>query len=396
MNILFYRYDSICEPDIIAGFKTLGHNVTEITEEIYNKKITPAEGVEIVKHALFKGQYDFVFSVNFYPFISEVCNIIKIRYLCWTVDSPVLELYASSVTNPWNRIFLFDLAQYETFHPLNPDCVFHMPLASNPARWNHVITSASPAQVAHFSKNVAFVGSLYTEKCPYDELKDAPAYLTGFLEGIMSAQQKIYGHNFIEEVLPDEIVLAFKAHHPNFYIAPETATCSDRTIMAQKYIDVKISAMERLHTMKLLGSRYQVDLYTGSDTTGLPVINHGFANTLTEMPLIFHNSKINLNMTSKSIHSGIPLRVFDVLGCEGFLITNYQAELPEYFSLGNDLEYYTTDDELLAKVDYYLCHESDRREIAHNGLECVLKYHNYPERLLDMIALAYGITGGKE
>ena len=45
MNILFYRYGSICEPDIIAGFEELGNHVSEITLEIYNKLTTPLEGL---------------------------------------------------------------------------------------------------------------------------------------------------------------------------------------------------------------------------------------------------------------------------------------------------------------------------------------------------------------
>ena len=48
--------------------------------------------------------------------------------------------------------------------------------------------------------------------------------------------------------------------------------------------------------------------------------------------------------------------------------------------------------DLLAKVEYYLSHDKDRAEIAHNGFEKVQKYHTYPERLLQMIALAYGLS----
>ena len=96
MKILFYRYGSICEPDIIDGFCELGNEVVTITEEIYNKKLLPSEGVALLNEALQKASYDFVFSINFYPFISEVCNIFQIRYLCWTVDSPVMELYSDS------------------------------------------------------------------------------------------------------------------------------------------------------------------------------------------------------------------------------------------------------------------------------------------------------------
>ena len=43
MNILFYRYGSICEPDIIQSLKELGNNIDEITVEIYNKDFTPSQ-----------------------------------------------------------------------------------------------------------------------------------------------------------------------------------------------------------------------------------------------------------------------------------------------------------------------------------------------------------------
>lgn len=37
MKILFYRYGSICEPDILEAAQELGHTVTIIDEEISNK-----------------------------------------------------------------------------------------------------------------------------------------------------------------------------------------------------------------------------------------------------------------------------------------------------------------------------------------------------------------------
>ena len=36
MNLLVNRYGSICQPEIIEGFRELGNQVTEITLEIYN------------------------------------------------------------------------------------------------------------------------------------------------------------------------------------------------------------------------------------------------------------------------------------------------------------------------------------------------------------------------
>lgn len=395
MKILIYRYGSICEPDIIAGFQELGNEVTEMTEEIYHKNILPSEEVTLLKNELLAHTYDFVFSINFFPFISEVCNIFKIRYICWTVDSPVMELYSLSIKNPWNRIFMFDRSQYREFYSINPDCIFYLPLATNPVRWEKEINNCTPQEISHFSSDISFVGSLYTEKSPYHRLKNASNYLKGYLDGIMEAQQKIYGCFFLEDVLPDNIVTDFRNHFSGFYTPPEHTFCNDRTILAQLYLGAEISARERVSIMKSLGKHFSVDLYTASNTNGLPIRNRGLAKTLTEMPIIFHNSKINLNITSKSIRSGLPLRIFDILGCGGFCLTNYQEELPDYFRIGEDLVCYTSEDDLLEKVEYYLSHDKERSEIAACGQETIKKYHTYPERLLKMLSLAYGIDKEK-
>lgn len=390
MKLLFYRYGSICEPDVIDGFQELGHTVREITTEMTNKSLTPQESIQIVSNALLEHPVDFVFSINFFPFLSEVCKIFRLPYLCWTVDSPVMELFATSIANPYNRIFLFDRAQYEEISPLNPGHVFHLPLAVNVKQKQGCIRSASAAARKKFTSDISFVGSLYTEKCPYDRLNEAPAYLSGYLDGLMEAQLRIYGGYIVEDLLTDEIVEEFKAHLPGFFQYPFDSYLTDRKTMSELYIGNKISAIERLRVMELLSARFSVDLYTASDTSGLPHIhNRGLAKTLEEMPIIFHNSKINLNITSKSIRSGLPLRIFDILGCGGFVLTNFQPELADFFVPGEDLVYYENLDDLAGKADYFLHHEAERREIAENGFARVQKYHTYPIRLTQMLEIAF-------
>lgn len=390
MKLLFYRYGSICEPDVIDGFQELGHTIQQITTEITNKSLTPQESIRIVSNTLLEHPVDFVFSINFFPFLSEVCNIFHIPYLCWSVDSPVMELFATSITHQWNRIFLFDWAQYEEIAPLNPGHVYHLPLAVNIAQKQGQISFAPSNLHQKFTSDISFVGSLYTEKCPYDKLTNPPEYLVGYLEGLMEAQLRIYGGFILEELLTDEIIAEFKAHLPGFYCYPFESYLTDRKTMAQLYMGSKISAMERIRIMELLSQHFTVDLYTASDTSSLPRIhNYGLAKTMEEMPLIFNNSKINLNITSKSIRSGLPLRMFDILGCGGFMITNFQPELSECFTIGTDLICYENLDDLNEKANYYLYHANERQEIAENGLQTVKKYHTYPIRLEQMLSLAF-------
>ena len=74
MNILFYQYGSICEPDIMEGFEELGFHVDSISEEIKNKSLTGKEQIQLINQALSKRDYQFVFTINFYPAISECCK----------------------------------------------------------------------------------------------------------------------------------------------------------------------------------------------------------------------------------------------------------------------------------------------------------------------------------
>lgn len=390
MKILFYRYGSICEPDIVDALQENGHILTELTDEITNKDLTFGDCAKIVSQSLLKHPQDCVFTINFFPIISDVCNIFHIPYICWIVDSPVMELWAKSIQNPCNRVFLFDRAQYQEIAPLNPACIFHFPLAVNIKGKQQVISKASASMRTHFSADCSFVGSLYTEKCPYDKLLNVPAYLKGYLEGLIEAQLKVYGYYFIDEVLSEQIVSDFKAHMPHFYQYPLDTFLTDAITVSQLYIGNKITAVERQRTMKLLSEHFSLDLYTGSDVSTLPNANHrGLAKTLTEMPIIFHESKINLNTTSKAIRSGIPLRVFDIMGCGGFVLSNYQPELCEFFEPGVEFDYYGSLEELLEKTDYYLHHEKERTEIAHNGYERVVRDYNYTKRLAEMFALAF-------
>ena len=368
MNILFYRYNSICEPDVIAVMKRLGHTVTEITEEMRNKELGARGQMNLVSAALKKQESQMVFSINFFPVFSEVCNIFHIPYVCWIVDSPVMELYSHSLRNGWNRIFLFDYALYEEFRPENPKGIFYLPLGADYARLDPLLENITKKDKEKYAAEVSFIGSLYTEKCPYNRLKEE-SWMKGYLDGVIQAQLKVYGYNFLEECITDEILQQFKEKVP-FYQFPEKANHNDRAAMAHLYLGNKVTEQERLQLLKRVSEEFSLDLYTASDFSPLPKANYrGLARSTTEMPKIFRLSKINLNFTSKPIRTGIPLRLWDILGAGGFVLTNYQSEIPEYFEVGKDLDIFASEEELVEKIRYYLEHEEEREEIARNGYQ---------------------------
>ena len=385
MKILFYRYNSIYEPDVIDILNQLHHNISAITDQMTRNNVSDAECAELVSEILKQTSFDLVFTINFFPVISEVCNIFRIPYFSWIVDCPVMELYSHSIQNQCNRIFLFDYALYEEFSAQNPDRIFYLPLGANYSRLDPLITSISARDRKQFSAEVSFVGSLYTEKCPYNLLKEDNTYLKGYLDGLIEAQLKIYGYNFLEEHPTDKIVEEFRSKVP-FYHFPEKAARNDRAALAHLFLGNKVTEQERLRLIKAISERYPLDLYTSSDVSSLSHANHrGLAKSMSEMPKIFHLSKINLNFTSKPIRTGLPLRIWDILGAGGFLLTNYQSELPEYFEIGKDLEVWTCQEELLEKIDFYLRHDEVRRQIAENGYQKAKNNYSMKEKVRQML-----------
>ena len=418
MEILFYRYGSICEPDIIKCFRSMELEVVEENSQVTNKKVSPSETVDAVSTLIEKHTFLFVFSINFFPAISEICQIYQIPYVCWTVDCPVMELFSPALANDCNRIFMFDKAQYEYFRHINPERIFHLPLATNVSRWDQVISQASSKDLNHFSSDISFIGSLYAEKDPYDKIQGLSEYTKGYVEGMIEAQLQVYGYNMLEDLLKvcldspaassdgfsscglhnitdqeDRLSLVmqdFMEHVPDLTKSPYAPYFSPSYIMAHHFIGMHAAVIERHRLLSMLSEDHAVDLYTFSDTSRLPKVhNRGGAKTLTEMPLIFHQSRINLNMTIRSIQTGLSLRVFDILGCGGFLLTNYQQELGDLYEIGKDVEIFTSKEELAEKAAYYLTHEEERQKIARNGYEKTRALHTYETRISQMIRIIF-------
>lgn len=392
MEILFYRYNSICEPDILQVFTDFGITVHVEEQEMHNKSITPRECAGKVAEWILQKPLSFVFSINFFPAISYTCEKLKVPYVCWSVDSPVPELFSNALKNRYNRIFLFDRAQYEFFSPVNPDCIYHLPLASNVKRWEQIVLGMTDTDFITYGADLSFVGSLYTEKCKYDRLSLSP-HTRGFVDGLMEAQLKVFGCNFIPESLTEEVIREIADADPDFYKSEDAYTDMSRYLVAHQYIGMKLAAVERARTLRFLSEQFPLALYTRSDASKLPKADcRGGVSTLTEMPKVFHASRINLNITMRPIESGLSLRIWDVLGCGGFLLTNYQAEIPEYFEIGKDLETYESIEELEQKAAYYLSHEEERLEIAIHGYETVAKLHTYEIRIAEMIRILHSLS----
>ena len=178
-----------------------------------------------------------------------------------------------------------------------------------------------------------------------------------------------------------------------FFRPKDSFTDTDSYVLSHYYLGMQASSLERIRTLAELGKEFSVNLYTRSDIADLKDIPgiccRGGVSTHSEMPKVFRYSKINLNITMRSIQSGLSQRIWDVLGCGGFLLTNYQSEIPEYFTIGEDLECYENLADLKEKIAFYLAHDDVRNEIAQNGLKKTREQHTYIHRVLQIMRILF-------
>lgn len=325
---------------------------------------------------------DYVFSFNYFPDIAEICHQLNVKYVSWVYDSPYVQLYSYTTVYPTNYIFVFDKQLYMEFYNAQITTVYYLPLAVNTRRLS-AMTDGQYYQNAPWKNRaeIAFVGALYTENHNfYRRMETISQYTKGYLEAVIAAQKHIYGYNFVQEVMTKDILEDMK--HSLGMTALSGNVATEEYLYAQYVINREITAEERIEILTAIGEKYNIDLYTKDKSVKIKgVYNHGMIDYYDMTPYVYKHAKINLNITLRSIASGIPLRAFDILGAGGFLLTNYQADFGDCYEAGIDYIYYDNQEDMLEKIGYFLGHEKERKEIAHNGLIRSQKDHTYEKRL---------------
>lgn len=375
MKLLFFQWHSFMNKGIERGLKELDIPYDTFFYQ-FNDWEKDDDFLEQFRAYLKAGNHTDVLSVNFSPLISILCEELGILYTAWVYDSPIHIRNTDSLKNSCNRIFFFDRGQAEGYCKNGVNAI-HLPLAVDTDVFR---INASKREKESYRTDVSLVGKLYQTEYTYFT---APLqeYTKGYLEGIVNAQGKIYGGYLIPELITDELLARMNKEYAR--VATDGFKMGRREL--EFMLACETTGRERYMTLALLSGHYQVDLYSTDEDKRLKNVRYrGYADYYTQMPLIFSQSRINLNISLKTILTGIPLRVIDVLGCGGFVLSNYQEELMEYFNAGEELVVYENIEDLFYKAKYYLEHEDERKQVALAGFERVKRDFTFRERLQTM------------
>ena len=385
MKILIHDWSFFTKDDLYSTLKAQGIKF-DLFWCPYSSRIKAEREKfqEVLESFLKDKEYDAFFSINFFPDFAIEANKRGIPYICWTYDSPSLGGITDALKLETNRIFIFDSSEYEEYKGCDIKNLHYLPLAVNTSRLSRI--TVPPMSKMKFYSDISFVGQLYQSDMDrifplFDE------YSAGYVAAIINSQLSLYGRDIIRDLINPKIVdtlfneavkeALLKNLNDGFFYDVTELDFSNVTSFLLKAVTNK----ERVLLLSLLAKYYKVKLYTRGAHQLPGVLNLGIIDYLSEMPMVFKCSKINLNITLRTIKKGVPQRVLDILGCGALALTNYQEDLDKHFKDNENILIYRSMEEALDKCNFYLKNEKEAERVRKNGYKLVREQFSFEHQL---------------
>lgn len=386
MRILFTGSKVQECPSIIFALDRMGHQVALYPKKMEDIEENEEEG-KVFGRFISKYKVDFVLSNIFTDIVADATNRVGVKYAVWCMDSPTYSTWIRESEYDNCYFFYFDYKEYELKRQSGKTNVYHLPLAADVV-WGEKLV-ITDEEIKQYGCDMSFVGSLYTQNL-YDKVIErfSANMQNVFSDIIEQSAFKWDGQDRLH--VPPEVILEVKEQCPDIFKHPYIL--SDEYFIKTFLMGRKLSHVERTLIMELLSQRYNIHLYT-RETEQVPEGVRRFPpiDAGSGALKVFYSSRINLNITLRSIASGIPARVFDVMSVGGFMLSNWQEEIPELFEEGSEIVTYKTPEELVDKADYYLRHDTERIRIGIGGYQKVKKYYTYEHQLDKLISILHPV-----
>ena len=285
----------------------------------------------------------------------------QIPYVSWFTDTPRMILYGREMHfSPWSVAASWERGYLPHLRELGFQQVFWMPLATDPVLF-HGAAAPEPA------RNIAFVGTSMRQQAA--EAIEKHATLPHLLRAVEQAfaDGRITRERFIEGLAG-----MFDAQ----LLAPLDASARRNLELLVNY------EATRRQREALVLSLAGLDLEVRGDPHWLSVYPKvgGQVGYFDDLAAYYRETAINVNNTSLQMPHAVNQRVFDCPAAGGFLLTDAQTDMQELFA-PEEMETYSSLEELHDKAQYYLKHPEARLPIIERGQRRVLAKHTHAHRL---------------
>lgn len=387
MRVLIFFLDNNNVADAAWGFVQNGHEIVRYPDILKTFYSEPEEIEQIFSKALQiirNDKIDACFSWNYVQAVSDACETVGIPYLSWSYDSPEIDVFAPNIKNRCNYFFHFDKNFCQEIKEAGAEHCYYLPLAVNSLRLSNM--EIRDEDVLKYKSDICFLGNFYDHTLYEDIEPHLDAAMKKEIEDLFCKQINNWDENLIAKAGNSSLMERMQKKIAMGAIADYFPEVKPKYVYGSLMLARRFAHLERRLIIEELATQLPVTVVTQSKARDIPNVRYfDEVDYFGTMPIVFYASKINLNMTLRSIETGAPLRIFDILGSAGFALTNPQEALYELFEPDKDLVIYHSIEEMKDKIRFYLTHERDRMQIVANGFRKVNTEHNYEVRIKQML-----------
>lgn len=387
MRVLFVGSETQQVTHIAYALDRIGHEIAIYPMPI-EKMTEKTENMQNFRLFLQNNALDFVISNIFDPCLAEITHDLNLKYVVYGMDSPMFSIYRHEKESKYHTTYLFllDRKECERLQKYGYTNVYHMPLGSDDYTAGNI--SIRDEEIMKYQCDISFVGSLYSDNIFDTNIEKFTPAVQDIFSVILERSALCWDgiDRLFPQLVPEVIEEGNKVLSN---VVKPAGNMGDAEYLRARFLARKWTHIERTLLLEALADYYDLRLYTWDDQIVPETVKRFPKVTFEESLKIFYSTRINLNITLRSIESGIPLRIFDIMSVGGFVLSNWQPEIPELFEEGKEIVTFKTPEEMLEKVDYYLNHEEERLEIAVNGYRKVKECHTFEHRLKKIISILY-------
>jgi hypothetical protein len=370
--------------------------VTDIAESLRSEgySVFPLEirrwEPEETKYAIQKLHLERVITVNFDQEVAVACQDQGVPLVIWDVDPKTDRTPVSPPSAKNVRVLTLREANVETLKDSGFSDVGHLPVGVDVEKRRPM--ELKPAEIERYAAPVSFVGSSLIHRARRFKRLFLQLYASfdsaGIetfeeteerLESLLAAERVDYS-TYVTDKLVEE-------SFGEFLLAAQRCGTPDDP---QKWVAEIVASHKRIAYVSALADE-NIHVWGDSEWKSIATKNRGMrymgaASFGHEMTLVYNGAGINVDVNRIYQPDVVPLRVFDVLACGGFLIAEHSDALAHLFSVGEELESYRTLEELEQKVAHYRAHPDEARAIAERGLSAVRERHTMRQRVKQLLA----------
>ena len=376
----FVNLNGLLARDILDEFLTMGIKAYPI--DIVS--LSPSEIISQTKNL----SPHFFITINYVKGLSKICASLDVPLVVWEID-PRIEILPDDETNSrdiQNMVYIYTYRRKLVTHyqEIGFRHVRYLPLAASMRKYCPM--NIEPDLHKKYEADISFVGNSMQSQGDW-LMRKAVSLLKKFSSqpNIEEAVHKIVN---IQCDCPDKFILPelvgsmlTQLNRP-FIIDEEgrkisivgclsEKPASERRIMAVN----ALAELAKEKIVKVWGDPGWQNRLASS------IIYAGPAGHFHELPIIYNASRINLDVNRLYQKDIVPLRIFDILACNAFVLADDSQELNSLFQKGEEIVSFKKISQIPSICAYYLKHEDERKEIARRGYEKVLKEHTLRQRL---------------